>query len=474
MTPARLRRHPLAGLILILAAQAIILSTIRSGTSYDGAEQLLYSQYWDWGYGRSQPPLYTWLLKLLQIPLGISQLAENLLKFGLLALGLAGMLRLAGHLGYARQAALAVMSSLLLVQDIFWELQRNYSHTALLVGLLPWVTLAWLRLADAQGTRPFAWLGFLSGLLILSKYNSGLFLAALIGADLLIRRRESVLKDPRMGLALAAALIVIAPHLLWASQNTGAVTALSSRFEMQPQGSALKVALQGAAGFAGATLGVFILPILIAAALLRGQVPALIRQPRSIDQRLMLTTGLLFLAFWLAALLGSSSTRAISRWFLPAAVPLLPVLIGGLCQLRPHAARRVIGAALILFGLGICVQWLYSTRINARMDYDYAALAEHLSAGTKPQTILLSDYAIFANLRLYDPKPAYAAPPMPKQPRGIALPAILVGEAGSALDLAHKFGLCPNDAEASEFAMPRHHKPEPLNVTILPLMACPG
>lgn len=50
---------PLRILGLAFLAQAVILSAIRTGTSYDGAEQLLYSQYVALGYGRSQPPLYT-------------------------------------------------------------------------------------------------------------------------------------------------------------------------------------------------------------------------------------------------------------------------------------------------------------------------------------------------------------------------------------------------------------------------------
>ncbi len=59
------RRPPLAILLVpvYFAINGAVLALTRSGTSYDGAEQLLYTQYWDWGYGRSQPPLYTWILQ---------------------------------------------------------------------------------------------------------------------------------------------------------------------------------------------------------------------------------------------------------------------------------------------------------------------------------------------------------------------------------------------------------------------------
>jgi len=64
----------------VFMVQAVVLSLLRSGTSYDGAEQLLYTQYFDFGYGRSQPPLFTWMLIAVQQVFGVSQIAENTLS----------------------------------------------------------------------------------------------------------------------------------------------------------------------------------------------------------------------------------------------------------------------------------------------------------------------------------------------------------------------------------------------------------
>ena len=63
---------PVAAVFGLLLCQAVILSFVRTGTSFDGAEQLLYTQTLELGYGRSQPPLYTWLLRLFQVPFGVT------------------------------------------------------------------------------------------------------------------------------------------------------------------------------------------------------------------------------------------------------------------------------------------------------------------------------------------------------------------------------------------------------------------
>src|SRR5690606_17330767 len=53
-------------LLIYFVLQALLYSLLRNGASYDGAEQLITSQALELGYGRSQPPLYTWLLVLFQ------------------------------------------------------------------------------------------------------------------------------------------------------------------------------------------------------------------------------------------------------------------------------------------------------------------------------------------------------------------------------------------------------------------------
>lgn len=143
----------------VFLAQAVVLSLLRSGTSYDGAEQLLYTQYFDLGYGRSQPPLFTWMLMAVQQAFGVSQIAENLLKFALLAAGFAAVWRLARGLGYDCLIATAAMLSLFAIVEIGFEAPRTYSHSVLLFAMTGWIGVLYLALLERESLARYALLG---------------------------------------------------------------------------------------------------------------------------------------------------------------------------------------------------------------------------------------------------------------------------------------------------------------------------
>src|SRR5262245_13051750 len=63
--------------------QIVTRSLVSNSLRMDEAEQLLLIQEWSWGYG-SQPPLYTWMQKILISAFGINVLALSLLKNALL------------------------------------------------------------------------------------------------------------------------------------------------------------------------------------------------------------------------------------------------------------------------------------------------------------------------------------------------------------------------------------------------------
>ena len=58
-----------AGITIYLIGNSIIQTLISRTASFDDAEQLLLTQDWSLGYG-DQPPLYTYLAKLIFIVTG--------------------------------------------------------------------------------------------------------------------------------------------------------------------------------------------------------------------------------------------------------------------------------------------------------------------------------------------------------------------------------------------------------------------
>ncbi len=72
-------------LCYFFAFQAVLVTVVSNGAGLDDAEQLANIGYLDWGYGGSQPPLYTWITNLAASLLGTSMLTLQIVKFSLLA-----------------------------------------------------------------------------------------------------------------------------------------------------------------------------------------------------------------------------------------------------------------------------------------------------------------------------------------------------------------------------------------------------
>lgn len=203
---------------IYLLAQLLIRLGAPHGVELDEAEQLLLGQWLQGGYS-AQPPLYTWLqilaFRLLQADVGALAVLRTLLLlafFGLFLLS--ARLELRDN----RLATLAVLS-LLFVPQVVWELQRESTHSLLVVTLAAAQLYSLQRLLVGPTLAGYVIAGLIAGLGMLAKYNYGIFLAA-AGAALLTSPAGRVLVlDRRLPLAALAALLVMSPHLLWLLDN---------------------------------------------------------------------------------------------------------------------------------------------------------------------------------------------------------------------------------------------------------------
>lgn len=432
---------------LLLLVQAFILSAIRTGTSFDGAEQLLYTQYFDWGYGRAQPPLYSWLLILMHKLFGVTQLAENVLKFSLLFTALVLLRRVALELGFHKPAATAVMLGALLNIDMAWEIQRNYSHTALLVALSPALALVYLKLSRQRHPAQYLLFGLVAGMLALAKYNSLVAIPALLIADLIVQRRMSIMTGKWFWLSCLVFFLITAPHLYWAYANPDQFGSYSGSFGLTNSSWNPGEAVQSLASFGLAAIAVFGPSLLIVFARLHKtqglKRPSAIITGLSREHRVMVLWGLFFLGAGLLAAVTAGSTRIVPRWLLPAFLILIPVLVGSLAQADRSAMKAFVWTGVMAFVIASSGQWIHSVSLNPRTGYDYQGFA-----GALPQTqaILFSEYQIFANLRLYLPQVHYINHVMPKRETPGTEQAIALftehNMPKTVVNLAAQLGLC--------------------------------
>jgi 4-amino-4-deoxy-L-arabinose transferase-like glycosyltransferase len=187
---------------------------VSAGAELDEAEQLLLSQALAVGY-TDQPPLYTWLLLVVQTFLGVNVWSLAVLKH-LLLFSTYACLFLAARLAL-RDAALALLTalSLWLMPQIAWESVRDLTHSVLVTSVSAACLYVTLALVHAPRTRHYLVLGLLLGAGALAKYSFLVFAAAWLGAVLSHRDTRGRLCDRRLWLTVGLAGMLVLLHFLW-------------------------------------------------------------------------------------------------------------------------------------------------------------------------------------------------------------------------------------------------------------------
>ncbi len=211
------------GLVLGLYVCTWTLSHVISDANLDPYGDMLenyaWSQTFTWGTGK-HPPLIAWITGLWFALFPHADAAYHLLAYLNGALGLLGVYSLTRALGYPR---LALPSVLLLSLALpYSTLTIKFNANTVLLALWPWVVWAWIAGMQAVGGRRFGLcllLGVLSALALLAKYYTGVLLVGLALSALATQQGRNWLWSSQPLIALAAGLVVLAPHLTWLLEN---------------------------------------------------------------------------------------------------------------------------------------------------------------------------------------------------------------------------------------------------------------
>jgi len=238
----------------IIMAMALIRATLFPGTGGDDGEQLIFSQFFAWGYQVRNPPLYTWLVMAVSQVTGPNLWAVNIVKFSLLYAMYLFLWRAALRLFATRALAGLAALSPVLFYFVAWEVVTGFSHTVLTACLYAAVLWLLLRLRDAAPGRltDYLFLGLAIGLGGLAKYAFWIFLVCLLAAALTDRDLRRRLLSPRLVLTLAVAAAVLAPHYLWLAERLDILAAQAGETAAAHGGvslSGLAHAAKAAAGF---------------------------------------------------------------------------------------------------------------------------------------------------------------------------------------------------------------------------------
>ena len=218
-TPAsrETEKYSYLSIIGIIAFYCLAYASLRLAISpsmeLDESEQYLNSLVFRLGYDR-QAPLYGWIVYLITFLSGRNLWTLVAIKYFLVFffyLSFYGTARLL----WDRKESLLIMASLLLFSTYSYEVNRDLSHTVL-VSLMSVLTLFfYIRLLMKATATSYLLLGTFIGLGLLSKYNYGLFLVALILASLSSREGRKALFSRRIFLSLLCCTLLLLPHFIW-------------------------------------------------------------------------------------------------------------------------------------------------------------------------------------------------------------------------------------------------------------------
>ncbi len=227
-----IERLPYALIVYLLVIFCIRTFLVAGGSNDDG-EQLFYSQIWALGYEIKNPPLYTWLVNLVQIIFGATLLSITLTKFILLGLIYFLFYQCARQLNLEKDWRIICMIAPLGVYYIAWDAVRNYSHSILLILSCLLTLSALFTLLDKNRIKDYVVFSIVISIGFLSKINFFIFFIALVLALLSIPEFRQRLNKINFAFAIIFALIVVSPSWVWmlAEWNQGK-DILSNKFEI--------------------------------------------------------------------------------------------------------------------------------------------------------------------------------------------------------------------------------------------------
>mgnify|MGYP006268243037 CR=1 FL=1 len=418
-----IERHFVAFVVLLYLVKAALRVAVSPSLGWDESELTLHAQHAALGYG-AQPPLYMWLQWAVFTVFGASLAALTLTKHVLMLAVHLSLYRCARLVGSSHAAAVWASLLLFAVPLFAYEASRDLSHSVIAFLCANGLLLAMLHLlvTERAAARDYLLVGLATAATLLTKYNSAILVVSLFGAALLVPGYRPRMIDRRMGLALAAAFVVLAPHASWMPghfdrQLRGKLDSMGMTPGLDPSVLATVLTDVGV-GVAAVVLP----PVVFAAAWLWTPLASRDRPgPVTADAKRFLLASLVLAAVLFAvvlALLGGGRFR--TRWLLPLmpALPLavvLPLYSDRMSRLRRNGFAGTLLVLLVLQNILLVAPVLSPalkgkpTRLNLPVEAIAATLERE---GLADGTLITDRHSIGGAIRFLNHPPLVVVPGM--------------------------------------------------------------
>lgn len=434
--------HPaLLFILLYFAFQALFVTFISNGAGLDDAEQLANIGHLAWGYGGSQPPLYTWTTNFAAYLLGTSLLTLQIVKFGLLASMFASVYGGIRLLGLPRNVAAAGMLGLFLIPQIGWESQRALTHSVAGTTGCAWAFLAFAWHMRRRSILSAALLGLGVSTALLGKFNAGFFIVTLIITALTIPEYRRVLLSRQSLAGVAVFAVCLTPTSVWMLHHRDSVLARAGKFEIDATGNFLLDRVEGVVRLfeVGLLFSALALAAAIIAFLLHRRKETSGKQENPVlatllpGERLLLR--LIFIGFTLVfvAVCLTGATNVKDRWLQPVLF-LVPACLAWLLHRYQPASHALRDFGIAAIAVAFLVPPVLAINLTYGTGHDnppigqleYAQLFRRVQEKGNFSTVL-SDYPqIPGNFRLFDPSLGVVYPETPNAASRIAKPLLVL------------------------------------------------
>jgi hypothetical protein len=370
------------------------------------------------GYG-PQPPLYDWVLWLIEQVTGPGALPFQLVKYALLTATCAFIFASARRVmkGEAFWAFLSV-EALALIYQISWRFHEGFTHAVGAMCAVAAALWAMLRLIEHQRARDYTLFGMIGGLGLLTVLPFAVYLAALTGAAALQPASRRAVMRPGFLLSIAIVLAIPTPWLVWLAGTPDGISAILPHMMIGSPGYG-QAALKGIQrAFTEPVLYlaplIFLYPIFFPAWLGTVRRTAMLKPqdgPRADFEQLVLHLTLLNVG----ALLLGAAVFGIKSYPVHALMPLFLVTsIWLTAQARKAARNEGEVRRFVIMALGIAVFAFFARSANmyvqepvckiCRWGIPYDGLANAMKArGFAHGQLVVYDEDLAGNLRRFFP-----------------------------------------------------------------------
>ena len=346
------------------ATHAAVRFLLSPTLGVDDAEQALWAQRFALDYSTQQPPLYTWLLRVVTTVTGHGVVAATVLRYAIMLATLLLLWRCARVVGVARERAILIASSPLLLYLLAFNAHYDLTHTMLMLCAVGLTLTLFLEAVERPNALVHVALGGAATMGLLAKDNYALFAGALVVAAASLPDFRHVFTWRSVLTAGAVPLALLGPA--WAAGSAARIAG-QGEFVATPGGVAA-VAL--AVPFFAAALVDAVVPfaplaiVLFPEALRPAPASPAARDYRALFGRTVAIA--LGAALVAVCLLGASNVK--SRWLLPAVICIPFWFFSGDLRYERLASRlrgwltAVAIVSLVALGGRFAVDWAQPRR----------------------------------------------------------------------------------------------------------------